>query len=98
MDGDDRVIESVAICRCAGCNYPTVGINEHIVRLNAYFTQHRDGQSSLVFAIAITMCKDLCRRMRLIPADSQLDSDVAQIALHKLSDGLHFRKRRRGPG
>ena len=52
--------------------------------------QHRGHQRGLIFAIAIAMCKDLRRRMRLPASNSQLYRYIADIVLHELGKRLHL--------
>ena len=69
-------------------NHSALGMHHQQRAVDSHARQHRRQQRRLVLAIAITVFEDVRCRMRLIAAHAHLNVVVANLLLHKLTDGL----------
>src|SRR5882757_6285473 len=75
-----------------------MSIYRDVIRFDADFREHRTHKGHFVFAVAVSVRKNIRRRMRLPPADSQFNRHIADFLLHEAGDGLHFGLWSRGAG
>ena len=77
----------------SGCfrgNGSPLGIDDHVVGINAHFAQHGSHQCGFVFAISVTMQKDIRRWVRLPTTNAQFNRYITDISLHEFGKRTHF--------
>ena len=89
FDGKDDVVKPIVRGGISGYG-SALCVDYHVIRLHADRAQHGTHQRSFVFAVAIAVSEHIAGGMRLPTANAELNCDVANILLHKFSNGLYL--------
>ena len=81
-DGSDHMVEAVVRWSFRR-NCASFGVDDDVEGVNADLAQHRPQQRGFVFAVAIAVREYLRCGMRLVAADAELDTDIADVALYE---------------
>jgi len=75
-----------------------VVIDQQVIGINADLPQHGVEERGLILAIAISTRQHVLGSMRLISADANLDSDIANAVLHVVCQAADLHQRIRTAG
>ena len=89
LDSSDHMVEA-AVRRSTWRDGAPFCIDNDMVGVNANLAKHGAEESSLVLTVAVPMRKNLSCGMGLPATDTELDTDITNVALDERGESLHF--------